>query len=179
MNRKTIGPILPLTALIWLAVATAHAEQLAPDEVREGDEALVWSAKMTCGTTEAGVYDDLLVSSRKVPLSYDNPLAGEYQDYVGGKYHAHLLAANFGLDAADENGRPPGNHYLQRDWLLDLRCEADPGESAHDPRHTVPGLHRPAARGRCAAQRDDLDCDQGTYRPQARREVIVAGLPMR
>jgi hypothetical protein len=33
-------------------------------------------------------YGDTLVSSSEVPLFYDNPLAGAYQDYIGGKYHA-------------------------------------------------------------------------------------------
>lgn len=33
-------------------------------------------------------YGDTLVSSSEVPLFYTNPLTGEYQDYVGGKYHA-------------------------------------------------------------------------------------------
>ncbi len=33
-------------------------------------------------------YDDTLVSSSEVPLFYTNPLTGEYQDYVGGQYHA-------------------------------------------------------------------------------------------
>ncbi|MSR01117.1 MAG: DUF1838 domain-containing protein [Gammaproteobacteria bacterium] len=33
-------------------------------------------------------YDDLLVSSSEAPLFYDNPLAGGYQEYIGGNYHA-------------------------------------------------------------------------------------------
>lgn len=33
-------------------------------------------------------YDDTLVSSSEVPLFYTNPLTGDYQDYVGGAYHA-------------------------------------------------------------------------------------------
>lgn len=33
-------------------------------------------------------YDDTLVSSREVPLFYENPLGGAYQDYIGGTYHA-------------------------------------------------------------------------------------------
>lgn len=33
-------------------------------------------------------YGATLVSSSEVPLFYTNPLTGEYQDYVGGKYHA-------------------------------------------------------------------------------------------
>ena len=33
-------------------------------------------------------YGDLLVSSREVPLFYENPLGGAYQEYIGGTYHA-------------------------------------------------------------------------------------------
>lgn len=33
-------------------------------------------------------YDDTMVSSREVPLFYENPLGGAYQEYVGGTYHA-------------------------------------------------------------------------------------------
>lgn len=186
------------TLLAYLAPSTATAFDGLLDSVatREGDEALVWSAKLTCGTTEAGVtrygmwegklysrapgerdrhlfnvigintrqcerhqdptrgagfrsvsreimvyldpqtneiidtwknpwtgetvevihvandpvnmrtptfartadgkplvvslrqYDDALVSSREVPLFYENPMGGAYQEYVGGTYHA-------------------------------------------------------------------------------------------
>lgn len=33
-------------------------------------------------------YGDMVASSSEVPLFYINPLGGEYQDYVGGHYHA-------------------------------------------------------------------------------------------
>ena len=33
-------------------------------------------------------YDEVIVSSREVPLFYENPLAGAYQEYIGGTYHA-------------------------------------------------------------------------------------------
>lgn len=33
-------------------------------------------------------YDDTLVASSEVPLFYENPLEGNYQEYVGGQYHA-------------------------------------------------------------------------------------------
>jgi hypothetical protein len=36
----------------------------------------------------------------EVPLFYTNPLAGEYQDYVGGKYHA-MEIFDFAFDAAE------------------------------------------------------------------------------
>ena len=204
----------PLSALLALTVsftgAPAHAadDLLGPAATREGDEALVWNTKLTCGTTEQGVtrygmwegrmysripgekdrhifdvvgintrqcerhkdpvrgegfrsvsreimvyldpatgaiidqwknpwtgetvevihvandpvnmraptfarkadgsplqvslrrYGDLLVSSSEVPLFYENPLAGAYQDYIGGKYHAMEIFNTF-YPAAD------------------------------------------------------------------------------
>ena len=33
-------------------------------------------------------YGDVAWSSNEIPLFYDNPLGGEYQNYVGGTYHA-------------------------------------------------------------------------------------------
>jgi hypothetical protein len=33
-------------------------------------------------------YDEVIVSSHEVPLFYENPLAGAYQEYIGGTYHA-------------------------------------------------------------------------------------------
>ena len=45
-------------------------------------------------------YGDLLVSSREVPLFYENPLAGAYQDYIGGTYHAMEIFNTF-YSAAD------------------------------------------------------------------------------
>jgi len=33
-------------------------------------------------------YGDTLVASREVPLFYENPLAGGYQEFIGGTYHA-------------------------------------------------------------------------------------------
>jgi len=33
-------------------------------------------------------YEDTLVASSEVPLFYTNPLTGDYQEYVGGQYHA-------------------------------------------------------------------------------------------
>jgi hypothetical protein len=45
-------------------------------------------------------YGDLLVASNEVPLFYTNPLAGEYQDYVGGRYHAMEIFNTF-YPAAD------------------------------------------------------------------------------
>jgi len=38
---------------------------------------------------------DVLVSRAEVPLFYTNPLAGDYQKYVGGAYHAMEIFNNF------------------------------------------------------------------------------------
>lgn len=192
-----------LLMLCVLAPSFAGAELLTPDESRSGAEALTWSMKTTCGTTEAGVtrygmwegrlysrvpgekdralfkvygvnvrqcgrlqdaargagfrsvsrevmyyldpttgqpidrwrnpwtgetvgvihvandpvnmrqptferredgtphttslrrYDDLLVASNEVPLFYRNPLGGDYQDHVGGTYHAMEIFNTF------------------------------------------------------------------------------------
>jgi len=40
-------------------------------------------------------YGDTLVSSSEVPLFYENPLAGSYQEYVGGTYHAMEIFNTF------------------------------------------------------------------------------------
>jgi hypothetical protein len=45
-------------------------------------------------------YGDTLVASNEVPLFYTNPLAGDYQDYVGGHYHAMEIFNTF-YPAAD------------------------------------------------------------------------------
>lgn len=41
------------------------------------------------------VYGDIVATGSEVPLFYDNPLAGEYQQYVGGTYHAIEMFNNF------------------------------------------------------------------------------------
>jgi hypothetical protein len=40
-------------------------------------------------------YDDTVVSSAEIPLFYENPLAGPYQEYVGGQYHAMEIFNTF------------------------------------------------------------------------------------
>ena len=51
--------LLALAALVALtaAIPAAHAadDLLGPAATRDGDEALIWNAKLTCGTTEQGV----------------------------------------------------------------------------------------------------------------------------
>lgn len=211
-RRATAAMLHAGLAAAALAVPTARAQLLAGEEVREGEAAVEWGAKATCGTTEQGVtrygmwegrlysrvpaerdrlifavigintrqcarvsdpqrgsgfrsvsreimvyldpatgeiidqwknpwtgetvdvihvandpvnmraptyavradgtpqriafrrYDDTLVASSEVPLFYENPLTGDYQEYVGGQYHAmeifntYYRAADF-LDA--------------------------------------------------------------------------------
>jgi hypothetical protein len=44
---------------------------------------------------ELRIYGDTAVASNEVPLFYENPLAGPYQDYVGGQYHAMEIFNTF------------------------------------------------------------------------------------
>jgi hypothetical protein len=57
-------------------------------------------------------YDDTLVSSAEIPLFYTNPLGGDYQDYVGGTYHAMEIF---------------NTYYRARDFLDETRVQI--GES--------------------------------------------------
>jgi hypothetical protein len=41
------------------------------------------------------LYDDTLVSSAAIPLFYTNPLGGEYQEFIGGTYHAMEIFNTF------------------------------------------------------------------------------------
>ena len=199
-QRRRRGPLL---AFLVLAAPLAQAQLLAGEEIREGEAAVEWNAKTTCGTTEQGVtrygmwegrllsrvpaekdrvlfnvigintrqcaqltdpvrgpgfrsvsreimvyldpltneiidqwlnpwtgetvavihvandpvnmraptfarredgtphrlrlrrYDDTLVASNEIPLFYVNPLAGDYQEYVGGHYHAMEIFNTF------------------------------------------------------------------------------------
>lgn len=205
MNYKTRITCLVVSLMILTTLSVAQAFDGLLDSVatREGEEALVWNAKLTCGTTEAGVtrygmwegklysrspgerdrhlfnvigintrqcehhqntargsgfrsvsreimvyldpqtneiidtwknpwtgdtvnvihvandpvnmraptfarsadgkplvvtlrqYDDTLVSSTEVPLFYENPMAGAYQEYIGGTYHAMEIFNTF------------------------------------------------------------------------------------
>jgi hypothetical protein len=49
----------------------------------------------TPATVSLRQYGDTLVSSSEVPLFYENPLTGDYQDYVGGQYHAMEIFNTF------------------------------------------------------------------------------------
>lgn len=51
-----------------------------------GEPSASWSGKHN---------GDVIVSSAEVPLFYKNPLAGEFQEYVGGTYHAMEIFNTF------------------------------------------------------------------------------------
>jgi hypothetical protein len=139
-------------------------------------------------------YDDTLVASNEIPLFYLNPLAGDYQEYVGGHYHAMEIFNTFyraadlldsrrtrigesriswqrisGWLAVDEDGRPPRAHGLQCHGVLDLRREQDPAAATPGAGATVSGVPHAAAAGRRAAQRDHLDDYQASHRRGTRQ----------
>lgn len=228
-----------LASIAPMAIATDHL--LAPAEQREGEVALRWSQKLTCGTTEAGVtrygmwegklysrspgekdrhlfnviginvrqceahqhaargagfrsvsreimvyldpqtndiidrwrnpwtgalvdvihvandpvnmrsptylrkadgspltvslrrYDDTLVSSREIPLFYTNPLGGNYQEYVGGTYHAmeifntYYRAADFLDDQRTRIGESRISWQRISNWLPWMQMGDRPG----------------------------------------------------
>lgn len=62
-------------------------------------------------------YGDLLVSASEVPLFYDNPLGGDFQDYVGGTYHAMEIFDTF--YPADE--LLDSKRRLERSWIAWIR----------------------------------------------------------
>ena len=57
-RKQHLGTALVMLAVAWLAaIPTARAADdfLSAPATRKGSEALQWSAKLTCGTTESGV----------------------------------------------------------------------------------------------------------------------------
>jgi len=78
-------------------------------------------------------YEDTLVSSSEIPLFYDNPLTGDYQDYVGGKYHAMEIFNTFytAADFLDANKKRVSDSRLawQRvsGWLPWMKMGDRPG----------------------------------------------------
>jgi len=62
-------------------------------------------------------YGDLMVSASEVPLFYDNPLGGDFQQYVGGTYHAMEIFDTF--YPADELVDPA--RRLERSWIAWVR----------------------------------------------------------
>ncbi|UCG72578.1 MAG: DUF1838 family protein [Chromatiales bacterium] len=62
-------------------------------------------------------YGDLMVSASEVPLFYDNPLGGDFQQYVGGTYHAMEIFDTF--YPADE--LLDATRRLERSWIAWVR----------------------------------------------------------
>jgi hypothetical protein len=68
--------------------ATVEVIHVANDPVNMRSPTFERKADGTPLTVSLRRYQDTLVSSREIPLFYTNPLGGDYQDYVGGSYHA-------------------------------------------------------------------------------------------
>ncbi len=97
--------------------------------------------------SDVQVMGDQWWGTTTVPLFYRNPLAGDFQDYVGGMYHAPL----------DEDARPRRPALLQRRrgearWLRQPPCRLPRGD-----RSARPDVPRAASGRRPAPQRDQLD----------------------
>jgi len=78
-------------------------------------------------------YGNVAARSAEVPLFYDNPLGGEYQQYVGGTYHAMEIFNSF-YDAEkllDPNTASLGDSHLAwsrvAQWLPWLEMGSRPG----------------------------------------------------
>ncbi len=79
------------------------------------------------------VYGNVAASSAEVPLFYNNPLGSEFQDYVGGKYHAMEMFNSF-YDSAkimDAETQSIGDSHLAwsrvAQWLPWLEMGDKPG----------------------------------------------------
>lgn len=69
----------------------------------------------------------------EVPLFYTNPLAGEYQDYVGGKYHAMEIfdfsaRADELLDTRRPTAYPSVSWVRLSDWMPWMKMGGRPGQ---------------------------------------------------
>lgn len=68
----------------------------------------------------------------EIPLFYTNPLQGEYQDFVGGKYHAmeifdFAFDANEMLDTKNATSYPIVSWVRMADWLPWMKMRGRPG----------------------------------------------------
>ena len=68
----------------------------------------------------------------EIPLFYTNPLQGEYQDFVGGKYHAmeifdFAFDANEILDTKNPTAYPIISWVRMADWLPWMKMRGRPG----------------------------------------------------
>jgi Protein of unknown function (DUF1838) len=69
----------------------------------------------------------------EVPLFYENPLTGAYQDYVGGKYHAmeifdFAFDANEMLDTKNPTAYPTVSWVRISDWMPWMRMRGRQGQ---------------------------------------------------
>ena len=74
---------------------TVDVVHVANDPVNMRQPSFAIGADGKPASIELRQYDDLLVEVREVPLFYTNPLAGDYQEYVGGQYHAMEIFNTF------------------------------------------------------------------------------------
>ena len=69
----------------------------------------------------------------EAPLFYDNPLAGEYQEYIGGKYHAmeifdFAFDANEMLDTKNATAYPAISWVRISDWMPWMKMRGRQGQ---------------------------------------------------
>ncbi len=67
---------------------TVDVVHVANDPVNMRAPSFPFGADGKPATFEGRISDGRVFSTTEVPLFYKNPLAGDYQDYVGNKYHA-------------------------------------------------------------------------------------------
>ena len=74
-----------------------------------------------------------LFSAFEAPLFYTNPLSGDYQDYVGGKYHAmeifdFAMDANEMLDTKNPTAYPAVSWVRISDWMPWMKMRGRQGQ---------------------------------------------------
>ena len=85
------------------------------------------------GERELRIYGDVAASSGEVPLFYKNPLGGDFQQYVGGMYHAMEMFNSFyrADRLLDSEERSVGDSHLAwsrvAQWLPWLEMGDRPG----------------------------------------------------
>jgi hypothetical protein len=92
---------------------TVTVVHVANDPVNMREPAFERTADGSPAEASLRRYGDLLVSATEYPLYYRNPLGGDYQDYVGGYYHAMEMFNSF--YRADELLDP--SRRLTRSWV--------------------------------------------------------------
>jgi hypothetical protein len=84
------------------------------------------------GEVSARRYGDMLAFGSEIPLFYDNPLGGDFQQYVGGTYHAMEIFNNFypAKDLLETNRRVERSILgwtRVAQWLPWMRMGSKPG----------------------------------------------------